>query len=321
MDVIKRVSGIDEVIPRLIRMVSFEYNEVKSFEYTGSLPDNQDDVNYLYESLNFELAEGKFLKADDRGKVLLGSDFVETRKFGKNLRVGSKVLIQGKEFEVQGFLKKAGSFQLNSVVFMTEDDIKNVLKIGDEIDLIVVQVIDKDRVDKVAEDLKRELMRDRNQKLGEEDFSVETPLQTLGSVNLILNIINIIVSGIAAISLLVGGLGIANSMFTSVLERKREIGVMKAVGAKNADILIVFLIESGLIGLVGGLIGVLLGLSFAFAVSFIANSSFGSEIISVTISYPLIFAALAFSFFIGVLFGVIPALQASKLKPVEALRG
>ncbi len=320
IDVIKKVSGISQVISRLIRLVSFEYNGVRSFEYAASIPDNQDDAEYVYKSLSSEIAEGKFLKANDNGKVLLGNDFLKTEKFGKKLRIGSKILIQGKEFEVQGFLKKAGTFQLNSVVFMTQDDLKKVLKIGDETDIIAVQVIDKNQVEEVAEDLKKELRKDRKEKAGEEDFSVQTPIQALSSVNLVLNIINIIVSGIAAISLLVGGIGIANSMFTSVLERKREIGVMKAVGAKNSDILIIFLIESGLIGLVGGIIGAGIGLGFAFTVSFIANSSFGSDIISVSISYPLILAALAFSFFIGVIFGIIPALQASRLKPVEALR-
>src|SRR3989338_767938 len=247
IEIIKRVSGISEVIPRLIRIVSFEYNDVRTFEYAGSMPDNQDDIEYIYKSLSFELEEGKLISSDDDGKVLLGNDFIDTEKFGKKLRVGSKIILQGREFEVSGFLKKAGSFQLNSVVFMGEKDLKEILKIGDEIDIIIVQIIDKNRIEKVAEDIKKELRKDRHLKDGDEDFSVETPLQSLGSVNLVLDIINIIVTGIAAISLLVGGIGVANSMFTSVLERKKEIGVMKAVGAKNSDILWIFLIESGLI--------------------------------------------------------------------------
>ena len=321
IEIIKRVSGISEVIPRLIRIVSFEYNDVRTFEYAGSMPDNQDDIEYIYKSLSFELEEGKLISSDDDGKVLLGNDFIDTEKFGKKLRVGSKIILQGREFEVSGFLKKAGSFQLNSVVFMGEKDLKEILKIGDEIDIIIVQIIDKNRIEKVAEDIKKELRKDRHLKDGDEDFSVETPLQSLGSVNLVLDIINIIVTGIAAISLLVGGIGVANSMFTSVLERKKEIGVMKAVGAKNSDILWLFLIESGLIGLVGGLVGAVLGLGFAFAVSLAANAGFGSNIISVSISYPLLLASLAFSFVLGIFFGIIPALQASKLKPVEALRG
>jgi len=318
-DVIKKVPGASRVIPRLIRLVSFEYNGYRQFEYTSDIPDNQADADYLYETSGFETENGKLLKANDNGKILLGSNFLTTSNFGKQLRVGSAVLIQSSEFEVQGFLKKSGTFQMNSVVFMTNKDLKKVLNIGDEIDMIVVQVKDPAMIEKVADDIKKALRKDRKEKAGEEDFSVQTPIQAVGTVNLILNIINIIVTGIAAISLVVGGIGIANSMFTSVLERKKEIGIMKAVGAKNSDILTIFLIESGLIGLVGGIIGVVIGLGFAFAVSYIANASFGSSIISVSVSYPLVFAAIAFAFLIGIVSGIIPAIQASKLNPVEAL--
>ena len=150
---------------------------------------------------------------------------------------------------------------------------------------------------------------------------MQTPLQAIGTVNTILNIINLIVVGIAVISLLVGGIGIANTMYTSVLERTREIGTMKAVGAKNKDILLIFLIESGLLGLVGGIVGALIGLGLGFIVSGAANSYFGEEIIRVNLSLPLIFGAIIFSFLMGIFAGVVPALQASKLKPVEALRG
>jgi putative ABC transport system permease protein len=110
-------------------------------------------------------------------------------------------------------------------------------------------------------------------------------------------------------------------MFTSVLERKKEIGVMKAVGAKNSDVLSVFLVESALLGLVGGVVGALMGLGFAFAASTIANQALGTKLLEVSISYPLLLAAILFSLVIGVVSGIIPAIQASKLKPTEALRG
>ena len=129
-----------------------------------------------------------------------------------------------------------------------------------------------------------------------------------------------IVIGIAAVSLLVGGIGIMNTMYTGVLERTREIGIMKAIGAQNKDILSIFLIESGLLGLVGGVIGSLIGLGLAFSVSKIAGGFLGGSGIKVTISYPLLFGAIAFSLIIGIASGLLPAMQASKLRPVEALR-
>jgi len=109
-------------------------------------------------------------------------------------------------------------------------------------------------------------------------------------------------------------------MYTSVLERTGEIGVMKAVGAKNKDVLIIFLIESGLLGLVGGIIGAILGLGMAFGVSSIAGVALGGIDLGVKVSYPLLFGAIGFSFFIGIISGVFPAMQAAKLNVVDALR-
>ena len=162
--------------------------------------------------------------------------------------------------------------------------------------------------------------KDRKEKVGEEDFTVQTPVQSLAAVNTILNIINLIVIGIASISLLIGGIGIANTMYTSVLERTREIGVMKAIGARNRDIMSLFVIESGLFGLIGGITGAIFGLSLSFLVSTSANSYFGQNIISIQLSWPLLLGAIGFSFFIGIFAGLVPSYQASKLKPVDALR-
>ena len=122
------------------------------------------------------------------------------------------------------------------------------------------------------------------------------------------------------ISLFVGGVGIANTMYTSVLERTKEIGIMKAVGARNSDVMWIFLIESGLLGLVGGIVGALMGLGGAILVSNLANQALGNDLFQVMVSYPLLFGAVGFSFFVGIISGVFPALQASKLNVVEALR-
>jgi len=110
-------------------------------------------------------------------------------------------------------------------------------------------------------------------------------------------------------------------MYTSVLERKKEIGTMKAIGARNSDVLMVFLIESGLLGLVGGIIGVLIGVGLSFGAASSANSYLGLKIIAVEINFALIVSAIMFSFLIGIFSGLVPSVQASKLKPADALRG
>jgi putative ABC transport system permease protein len=132
-------------------------------------------------------------------------------------------------------------------------------------------------------------------------------------------LVQVVITGIAAISLFVGGVGIMNTMYTAVTERRRDIGIMKAVGAKNSHILSLFLIESGLVGIVGGALGIILGLSISRFVQFIAEY-YGVLSLKASFSLFLILGALAFSFIIGVVSGITPAMQASKLQPVEALR-
>ena len=317
---IESVQGVKEVIGRLIRIAKVEYNGALSFSYLGSIPDNQKQADVIYESVSVKAAEGKILKSGDNGKIVLGADIAGSDVFGKKIRIGSKLNIQGKDFTVIGILEKSSSFQINSVILMTEKDMKNILNIGDEYDMILVQVNDKNQAENIAQDITTKMRKDRKEKIGEEDFSVQTPLQAIQSVNTILNIINLIVTSIAGISLLVGAIGITNTMYTSVLERTREIGIMKAIGAKNKDILLIFLIEAGLLGLVGGVIGALIGLGFAFLVSTIANAALGDTILNVQISYPLLIGAISFSLIVGIVAGVLPAIQASKLKPTEALR-
>ncbi|MFH1307493.1 MAG: ABC transporter permease [archaeon] len=321
VNVIEKVSGIKQIVPRLLRAVKVEYNKNLRFSYIVSMPEDRDKIDFIYKEMNVDTAQGKKLGEQDKGKVLLGDDFSSNIDFGKRLGVGSKILIQGREFEVIGIMQRSSTFTINSAMVILESDMKDLLDIDDEIDLIAIQVENQDEIEKVAENIKKEMRRDRDEKVGEEDFKVQTPVEGLQAVDTILNIVNIIVIGIAVISLIVGGIGIANTMYTGVLERTKEIGTMKAVGARNSDILFVFLIESGLLGLIGGIIGVILGLGMAYSASSGANAFFGNNIFDFEISWPLVIGSVVFSFLVGILSGLLPALQASKLRPVDALRG
>ena len=320
LNVIESVSGIDKILTRWIRVTGVEYNKISKFIYIADLPPDNEGAKIVYDTFQAEVEEGKLLDESDRGEVLLGSDFKTTQIFDKEIRIGSKLKINNKDFEVAGILKPTSTFAINGAILMPHENMKDALSILDEYDLIVVQVQDKNKIEDVAEELERKLRNDRDEKIGQESFNVETPLQALESVNSVLNVVNIVVVGIAAISLFVGGVGIANTMYTSVLERTKEIGIMKAVGAKNKDILMIFLIESGLLGIVGGIVGALIGIGGALAASSIANQAIGANLLAVSISYPLIIGAVSFSFFIGIVSGVLPAIQASKLNVVEALR-
>ena len=111
-----------------------------------------------------------------------------------------------------------------------------------------------------------------------------------------------------------------NTMYTAVLERTKEIGIMKAIGAKNSSVFYIFFIESGFLGTVGGLVGIIFGMALAYGLAFAGKIALGSDLIQASVSPFLIVGALIFSFLLGSFFGVLPALQASKLQPVEALR-
>ena len=343
VEIIEQVGGIDEVISRIIRVVSgglvkfgasklipnmvndrikaisVEYNKEKSFNFIASIPENDDKIEVINDALNVDVESGKLLTKEDKGKVVVGSNFKED-VFDKEVRIGTKLKLQGESFEVIGVLKKGSTFQINSVILMLEDDLRDLLDVQDEIDIIIIQVEDEGQIIEVGKKIERKLRKDRKLKLGEEDFSVQTPVQSVQGINNILNIINLVVAGIAGLSLIVGGVGIANTMYTSILERTKDIGIMKSVGAKNKDILMIFLFESALLGLVGGIIGAAMGLGLAFLISEAVGSFLGGIDLAVEISLPLLIAAVSFSLLIGMVSGIIPAYQASKLNPVEALR-
>ena len=111
-----------------------------------------------------------------------------------------------------------------------------------------------------------------------------------------------------------------NTMYTSVVERTREIGIMKAVGARNRDVLLLFLVESGILGMLGGIIGILLGIALSKSVEIIALKTLGTLLLQARFTSTLIVGSLLFSFLAGTISGVLPAIQASKLNPVDALR-
>lgn len=321
LNLIKKIKGVKMVTPVLLRMVELKYNNIRSFSMLWSIPQEQAGLDKFYKVQSMEAQEGRLLKLGDKGKVVLGSNFAKKDKFDKAISVGKTVIIRGQEFEVIGILKGSGSILLNDVILMPYDEIETLLEIDDEIDLIGLTVDRPKIIDDVAQRIEKALRKDRNLEEGKEDFSVETPSQVLGAVNSILTAVNVVVVGIAMISLIIGGIGIANTMYTSVLERKKEIGTMKAIGAKNSNVLLIFLIEAGLLGLVGGIIGAILGAGIALGVAGIANNFFGSKIITISLDWALMVSVITFSFLIGVLSGALPSYQASKLKPVEALRG
>jgi putative ABC transport system permease protein len=216
-------------------------------------------------------------------------------------------------------LKKVGDPSIDGAFIIPGDAAKEMVS-ASGYNMFVVQLAKGLIPSEERPTIEKALRQSRGVSKGHEDFKVSTSEQLLESFNTIFNVVQVIIIGIAAISLIVGAVGIMNTMYTAVLERTKEIGIMKAIGAKNSEIMVLFLIESGLLGLVGGVIGVILGYIMGKAAEVIANQMLGSSLLKLYFPPELIIGALLFSFVIGALSGMVPARQASHLRPVDALR-
>jgi len=320
VEAIEQLNDIESAIPRHLETGRLEFNDQVVFGISISIP-NGEDRTFAYEALDFEPLEGRLLKDGDSNRVVLGFNFFDDAVgLNKPVRVGNRVDIQGKLFTVVGITKKKGSFILDNIVHMNVDILKDTFDRDDSVDVIIARVKDTNRINEAKENVERVLRKNRDVKIGEEDFNVQTPEAALSTLNDILLGVQIFIALIASISVLVGALGIVNTMFTSVLERQKNIGIMKAIGARNSSIFMMFFVESGVLGLLGGIVGVILGTIISF-VGIVGINSFLGASISPSLNIVLITIVLVASALIGAVSGITPAMQAARKNPVDALRG
>ncbi|MBI2665468.1 ABC transporter permease, partial [Candidatus Woesearchaeota archaeon] len=318
-DAVEKVDGVKMAVGRLIRIAKLEFKEEVKYSYMASIPDDNTERNLVEEANNYQIGTGRLLQTGDKFKVMLGGDFADDF-FAVPLKLRDKIKIQDQSFSVVGILKKSGNPQQDSALVVPEAALREVLGITDDYDIIVVQTTLAESVPLVVEYIAKELRKVRDVDEGKENFTIQTPENLLATLSTILSIIQGVLVGIAAISLVVGGIGIMNTMYTAVLERTKEIGIMKATGARNSQMMWLFLVESGFLGLFGGIIGVILGYGISKLVEIIAYQIYGSFLIKTNFNIWLVLGMLAFAFLLGAASGVFPARQAAKLKPVEAFR-
>jgi putative ABC transport system permease protein len=314
--------SIDGVAPVLNGRVEVTFaGENKSTTVVGVTPD--------YASVrNVGLSEGEFVSSTDlagrSAVVLLGTEVAEELFGRKSGLVGEKVRLEGQPFRVIGILEEKGGSAMGSeddqiLVPMTTAQTRLLQRsTPNQVDIIYVQAVASDAVPQASLEISQILSARHRTMIGEEDFSILSQQDFLDLASTITGVLTIFLGGIAAISLLVGGIGIMNIMMVSVVERTREIGLRKALGARRVDILSQFLIESSLLSLMGGFIGILLGWGLSVIVELIAAGS-GTPIVPI-MSLDSILLAVFFSAGIGIFFGLYPANRASRLEPVEALR-
>jgi len=318
-DAIERLSSVDVALPRNIETISLEIDDKLTISNAISVPLGEKRKK-AWEVMGLEIDKGRKLQDSDLKKIVVGYSLSEDKEDIKGVKIGDKVLINNEKFEIIGILKKEGSLIFDSVILMNDNVLDDLVNYGNEADMIAVIVKDKDLMDRTKEDIEKLMRKRRDVKEGEEDFEVSTPESAMETVNSVLGAVQAFIIIIASISILVGTLGIVNTMTTSVLERKKEIGIMKAIGATNMQIFLQFFFESGMLGLVGGLVGVVFGTIIGIVGVIGINQFLGAEL-SPVINFALIGGTLLGSFMIGAIAGIVPAMSAAKQNPVEALRG
>ena len=279
---------------------------------------------------NQHLSSGRFITQEDMDNyatvAVIGSDVVDGL-FGSSTGVlGQKIRIGSNLYQVVGILEATGGTSIGSsdnqvIVPLTTAQVRIITRSQtyDEVNQISVQVKDPQSINSAISEITSILRARHHIRTGvDDDFSVLSQEAFTQAATQITGIMTIFLGGIAGISLLVGGIGIMNIMLVSVVERTREIGLRKAVGARDRDILLQFLIEALTIGLTGGLVGVLTGWGISSLISKIASSS--GTTLQAQITAGSVLLAVLFSVAIGLVFGLYPANRAAKLEPVEALR-
>jgi putative ABC transport system permease protein len=281
-----------------------------------------------FEIQNIKLAEGEmFNETDLAGRfavVILGSGAAD-ELFGRSTgMVGETVRIAGQPYRVIGVLAERGGSEFGSidnqiVVPLTTAQLRLFSRsTRGQVDTIYVSAVSADAVQSATSQVSRILRTRHRIGLNEDDFSIISQQSLVDTVSTITGVMTVFLGGVAGISLLVGGIGIMNIMLVSVVERTREIGLRKALGARKRDILMQFLVESSLLSLIGGVIGILAGWALSMLVGRIASAS--SVTINPVISIESVLLATLFSAAVGMFFGLYPANRAASLEPVEALR-
>jgi len=320
VELVSRVSGVKAVSYMSVENGKIEFSGKQKYFIILGFPTDRDSIKVITETSNLKLDEGKFISTGDRGYINLGYQFKYGKLFDKPIKTGDSVILNGYAMKVKGILASLGNPEDDRQVYIGIDDMKQIFNTSNRVDYMIVQVQPNADIKEVSAKIEKKLRDFRDVTEKTQDFSVVTPEELLRSIGSILNIITAFLLGVAAISLIVGAVGITNTMYTSVLERYKEIGVMKAVGARNSDILQIFLIESGLLGLTGGILGVLFGFCAGKIIQYIAITYFHTTLLRPAFPLYLIIGCLLFAFIVGSIAGTFPAWQASQIKPVQALR-
>jgi len=309
---IQSTEGVKIAAPLMLVTGSIKHNDTKAANSTimGTTDDGA-------EALGLNIKAGQFLdKKTNADTVVLGRDLA-LELLGSDTSIGQQILLRGKTFTVIGVLDYFGSsatistvFDMNRTAFVQLHAAKSFNQGISNLQQVAVRVKGGFNADTVAANIEQKIIANHD---SEEDIAVLRPHETIEISDKLFQMLSGAISAIAAISILVGGVGVMNIMLVSVTERTREIGIRKAVGATNRQILSQFLIEAMVMSATGGVIGLCVGYAAAYGMATLYGFLPGFEWYIPTV-------AIGVSFVVGLLFGAWPAIKAARKDPIEALR-
>jgi putative ABC transport system permease protein len=308
---IEKLSGIEIVTETVSGRVTLSSNEASTRAQIIGVDQNYKTI------VDPDIFVGSFLpdvtNASDARLIVLSTTLASDLKLDA-YSIGSSIAVGSTEFTIVGILDDADGFGTMGNAYIPLETAFKYVAVPPYLSSITVQTTSEEIVPEVTTNLTA-LLKARHNITGEReaDFVITDASQLLDAIGTVQQFLSLLLGGIASISLVVGGIGIMNIMLVSVRERTREIGIRRAIGAQQSQILTQFLIEAIVLSLVGGIIGVIIGEVVAYFLAQLGQWNFA-------LSPTMILASLGFSMFVGVVFGVWPARTASKLKPVEALR-
>ena len=311
---VERVTGVESVSPRMQTSATMTHQGIARPVNIFSVADG-DYRDDFFRIFPMTMDRGRQFSRGDRTGIIIGYNIASHNDYRRDIRIGDRITVRGTDLEVIGIGERLGNFMADNSVLIPENVYLEILSSSGipEYDDIGIRARNEQMVNEVADEIEEALRRTRDVDEIDQNFAVETAADIADQIGAALFAVQLFFYIIAGISIMVGGIGIANTMYTSVLERTREIGIMKAIGAKNSTIFSLFFIESGFLGMVGGVIGAAIG--YGLGVLIDTNV----DILSPQFTPNLIIGSIFFAFLMGSLSGIVPAYRASRLNPVDAL--
>lgn len=312
---LEKINGVRYVVPVDVATLNVDFEGEKDSVMVHAAPMNKMS-RVMEESRGVKLLSGAWPATEDSREVVLGY-LMATKLFRRELRVGDEIIVRSKILQVGGILASTGAQDDDNSMYISSVVYRQITNTPPRAISAMVRTDPSGNLNLIAEQIKFQLHKQDEVR----DFSVLTPSKVMRVIGSVLSVVEFALMVIALVSLLVGAVGIMNTMYTAVLEKTKQIGIMKAVGATSDVILSLFLFESGLIGAVGGILGILFGVMVSAGIGALAGTAGISGIFSLeSLDYLGLSAVLVLTFIVGIVAGYLPAKQASKMEPAEALR-